>query len=296
MLVYPLVGEMMDNTLDMLVEYSKKGKIITRPIMREIINIVSLHKELDEYIWATVFKRLEESTAVYQFYNNTIVVDQSRFKDLYNHVKNGLKEYKCSAFERHMSANTMLYHILLHEVEHALQVKQSLNFDLCFENRLLAISLYTDNKILDLDEDDFILLYLGLGDEELSKGRRADEKLRNKYKNNAPFERLANINSVKDVISTLNLDKAKLHIIIDAFENSLISYYLSGYWQNGSGPTERYLRAYRNLNIVGSEYLFENDYNELLKETRNSSLEEKMTLGLNITRKEHIGMKDKYLS
>lgn len=293
----------MDNILKSLLDFSGKGEIIDRDFMINTIESVAKAKRLKSYIKRVEFKKLEsyetnigtiEIPAFYCILTKEIELDidivEMVLEQLYKTVN-----WEFSNYEHYVFRNIMLLHILLHEIEHASEHKQSRIKNGSIKNILLAIMMHTDNVVLDLDYYDRYLIFTkGILNNKQAEIIYQDFLLNNelekKYRNASLVERLANIVPYQNIYKMVNPIKAEIPHVINYLEASIINSCVKYYkLENNqiSCPTIKYLEDIRRIGISGIEKHFNDEYYKKMDEASAYSLKKRLILGINISPEEY---------
>ncbi len=175
-----------------------------------------------------------------------------------------------TGIEYAMYLNSILSQVILHELEHIVQYKTVLTSNDSIEKTLLS--------------------------SDLSKAKTEEEKkllrkLEKKYYKFEPAERLAQINSYKTLLNTLNLRKNEIERLYELEKNLLISETLNAHPEAkklGGCPSFVYLNGVGRKDIWESLPFYDEEKEKLLENvTKEYSLEKRLTLGLPITSKEY---------
>lgn len=285
----------MDNILDLLVEYSKKRRYVDEPFISKAVEISIEDKDLKDYIKnvsfdipSSVKMCCNSAVMLYDSYFRKIIVNKNELVYLRNSFK--LKNAHFSEFERILSRNAFLLHIVLHEVEHANQFKKSKIDGDNFECLLLAICNHTVNEFFKRSMLEQYLIIKGYEfiNPQLYRDIVLNVQIKKQYDDDHPMERMAQIYSLKDVKSMLEQIPEDISRVIELFQRLLATSYLSGYnpLAISTSPTERYLEDYKKLGISGTGAHFNEAFEIAMNKAKNGSLENRLTLGLPITKKE----------
>lgn len=142
----------MENILDLLYEYSKRGKNVDKAFMDKVIKVMIREKDLNDYIKRVRFKNLssckinhggKDIPMVYNTYTREILLDNNNIILFQKKLE---KLILFRDFEQVLSINAMLTQALLHEIEHANQTKKSMIRNEEFENLLLGVNCHVDNE------------------------------------------------------------------------------------------------------------------------------------------------------
>jgi len=285
----------MEKILELLTKYSANGKMVDKDFIEETVSILTRLKDLKTFIEGVEYNydgeyincSNEEAVAGYSLFNKKVYVNDELIPNVYHSTLEELDQYECSDFARSIAANGMILSILLHEVEHASQYKRSRGVNDSFENRLLAICFHTDFEKLRLNKNN------KEASEAFINDRIVDNELKASFSDISPYERLAWIDSMIELIELLLPLEVEVSEIIDSFQGMLDHHYMNGY-TGTMGPTIKYLRKYRNLLINGTDEFFDEHYHKLFNAANNDDIEKRVRLGLSLTRKEHKFLSQNY--
>ena len=281
----------MDKTLDLLIKYSQEGKIVDKDFMREIAKTQIYDKSLEQYIKKIYFSRIlnysknyPKLMGAYIYYFKIIIMDERLLSLAYNAIR---KRLTGENFTGNIISNTMILHYFLHEIEHANQYKKSLAPNETLENLLLAICFHVDNEIMKkVGPIEYLLSNLNkkaYSEKKIYEDETQMNKLESTYASCVIYERLADILSLQevlDIIKPLEMEEANQYL-----KAELTTYLRRGY-EEGVSPVEKYLLDFKKLNIIGSEKYFEEGFSEVVNDCRDYSFEQRLTLGLPLTKKE----------
>lgn len=289
----------MDNVLDVLVEYSKRGKKADRKFIKKVIKVMIEEKELKDYIKKIRFVDMskiesyypenERGVMAYRCWNGEILIDEGDIEFLCKLMEEYIGK-DSREFEKIISCNALVLQVLLHEIEHANQYKKSKINDTDFENILLSICNYANNEFFKESKlNQLIIIKKGLYlNRQLYYDLKLSGEIEIKYSSSSPTERMANIYSTNDVITILEQIK-DIPGPIKFFQDFLISQRLNGYDLKKTivSPTLRYLDDFKKLGISGVNQYFDEDFETSLNKANNDSLENRLLLGLPITEEEY---------
>lgn len=289
----------MDNVLDVLVEYSKRGKKADRIFIKKVIKVMIEEKELKDYIKKIRFVDMskiesyypenERGVMAYRCWNGEILIDEGDIEFLCKLMEEYIGK-DSREFEKIISCNALVLQVLLHEIEHANQYKKSKINDTDFENILLSICNYANNEFFKESKlNQLIIIKKGLYlNRQLYYDLKLSGEIEIKYSSSSPTERMANIYSTNDVITILEQIK-DIPGPIKFFQDFLISQRLNGYDLKKTivSPTLRYLDDFKKLGISGVNQYFDEDFETSLNKANNDSLENRLLLGLPITEEEY---------
>lgn len=133
--------------------------------------------------------------------------------------------------------NIYVMHVILHEIDHVIQFKNSKN-----KSNLTEEIMYLTNNVSKIINSR--LLSQDLTDEELIKKVKKIESIFSAMWEYAPHERLAEYNSYKKILEITDEIKNKIPSVYEYIKFYLNTLLLQGYVENDtSSPTEIYFEA-----------------------------------------------------
>lgn len=290
----------MENILDLLYEYSKKGKQVDKEFIDKTIKIMIREKNLSDYIKKIRFENLssckinhggKDTPMAYDTYAKEILLDNNNII-LFQKMLENLFQFK--NFEQVLAINAILTQALLHEIEHANQLRKSIIINEEFENLLLDVNYHVDNEFFKESKiSQLLILKMGIYlNSQLSYNSNLQQKLNTKFKKSIPIERMANIYSTQEVNDMLvQISKNEcIENVTSLFDLLLAKFQLNGYNNNNGiimSPTKRYLEEVKKLNIIGMNEHFTEYFNMIMLKFQNASLENRLLLGLDISDEEY---------
>lgn len=301
----------MDNILDLLYEYSRRGLYIDNDFMSKVIKILIKENNLRGFVKRINFCSLskdstnhneDDTPMAYSYYTRKILIDTDKVNIFRRIAKELTCDLNLSYFEQILLSNSLATHALLHEVEHPYQYKKSMIRNENFENLLLGVCCHIDNTFF-MESKLAQLLMLKKGiylNPQLYHNLRLQLQLERIFGASIPMERMANIHSTQEVNNMLaQISKIDcIDKVISFFDSLLASYQLNGYNFNDSiipSPTKRYLEEVKKSNIVGMDIHFTESFDMAMSKAQNDSLEKRLLLGLDITEEEQQQMKMRLL-
>lgn len=266
----------MDNILDLIVEYSKKSKLIDTEFLRKISKIMIKEKSLEDYIdivymepdLSATYK--EGCLGYYDVRTKELVMSEQGIMENYiwAQEKSGAELTK---YEEFLLANVLEVQVILHEFEHVNQMRK---IDLCndFEALLLKVSCSFD-------------LYYG---EEILKGNDVEklfyEWFKSKYYGNMPNERLAENYSRIEIYKIMKVlfddINPQIKMILRKHINGAL---IRGYDENNLEPTESFLIDYDGLLFSKPNPLLNVEFYEALAAEKEKDFKDRLFLGLGLT-------------
>ena len=235
----------MENILDLLYEYSKRGKNIDKEFMDKVIKIMTTEKGLRNFIKRVRFEDLssyrinhdEANTPMaYDPYAKKILLDSHNIEIFRDEIKKLTLNSNFSDFEQALSSNSILTQALLHEIEHANQYRKSMIRDENFENLLLGVCCHIDNDFFKESKfSQFLMLKRGIYlNPQLYYNLALQQQLNVKFKASNPIERMANIHSTQEINGMLvQINKNDcIENVISLFDSLLAGFQLNGYNSN----------------------------------------------------------------
>lgn len=235
---------MYNELLRIVYDYSKKGKILDPNAIESIVDIVVRNRDLNDYVKRINFKKanpLNKDNELmfmgYNFQNKQINVycdSLNKFILLNNSLLyNGI--YKL---------NFSLLQFILHELEHSNQHKV-MDYNNNTLSKLLKITSGGLFNNLDINVVKDKLLSEGFTMKQIITYYEHQKKQYDEYYDLCLAERLADINSNKDLIKILESEKSKLFDVYIYFYYNWLSNYLRGYkYEMGvlTSPTISYVK------------------------------------------------------
>lgn len=272
----------MDNIFDMLLEYTKLGRIVDRQFIEHAVNTLKHEKDVADYAHTLTFKNFSLNKDVVMTYKSgsrEVIVKKRGIKSV---IKLFNSFDKASSFERLLLINTYILKTVIHELNHADEYKESLGFDKNFESTYFRFRYSSLNELQRLTNTsnpitrNFIATY-----------KKADFlfKLDKIYGQTNLSERLADIKADTDILSLIcDLDQ-DLYETVRYYASSLTNSYIRGFNHNGkiSAPTMRYLDDCALMNLP----LYHETREKALELAATGSFESRLRFGLPITSEEY---------
>ena len=278
--------------LKLIYNYSVNGKLVDPNFISKLVEIVVSKNSLDNYVKNVQFTNQLKKTddgatcASYNPLSMKILIDYESLqivmenRSFYDQLFNELEQI--------MFRNIQITQIILHELEHAVQNKQADNkSDNSIEAKLARASLFLEQAIKNpkflnsLSRDGIpskdIIAYKSL--------------MYDKYYKLNPIEKLANVNSAKTILSSLDAIKNYIPNLYE-FQNAiLVEEMLKGYidsWNQGICPTQVYLDGNRQSNVWTDMDFYDQDSNQLMKNVcKKYDLSRRLSLGLPVNADEY---------
>ena len=258
----------MENILEIIYSYSKKKILLDKKAIDKIIEIFKREYNLDILYETTIIQYSNKdyhNKDLSNYYDGSIYIYLAR---IYAYLKkypinNYINNKTLSTFERFLINNLFILKTVFHELEHAIQDQLFISGknDTIEEqlSRIELLHIEDYNRIYDID-------------------RRLYNKLHNQYKENYDssfLERMADINSYKKALKTLESVKDQLGKIYEYEELLLLYIHMNTYKTYQDNPTVRFFTSIDKQDEISSIPLDGLDYSQRLK------------LGLNLSRTEY---------
>ena len=283
--------------LELLYDYSMRDKRLDRAFIDRVLEYY--WNGLKGYLESIKFESIKQDVkdpnlyipAAYAFLTKQIVIDEKAIEEAFPYRMLNLQMLHFEGFDRIFAYNVELLRTLLHEIDHAVQFKKGSENIESFEGSLMNLCFYPEIEMFGRSElRKYIYLFfdfmkysnLGRMYKDLS------EKYNHLFGRSSPFERLAHIDSNKQVIGLLemfNADIKKIPKVLKYYKYELLDFYMQGYdkTQEDQAPTVRYIHGirdlgYRKLNKVAASV--ENRFDEI------TIVDDKIKYGLDVTDKE----------
>ena len=273
--------------LRLIYDYSVKGKIADSKFIDKIIEIVVTKRNLDDYVQDVIFTdQLDKSDdmvvfAEYNYFCRKISMDFESVQLLLKHA--GKYDPLFNTLEQVMFRNFTITQIILHELEHAHQYMQAdNNIDNSVETKLFRESFRLD----------LVMNRKFLSGEISGSDFDTYKELCRQFYVFDPLERLAQINSFRTVVSSIEAIKDCVPGLYEFESASLTEAMISGYveaYEKGSvSPTQFYLFSL-GQSSVWSEFDFYDDNAEKLENKLRSkyNLGERFKFGLPVSNEEY---------
>lgn len=266
----------MDNILDIVYDYSIRGKMLDEPAVDRIIEIA---KNLEHLSNVSEVERefsipYGKNYTLASFSDDTksvILYPFALFKHFYTGgYKSSLKlENELNPFERILRKNLHMVFIIFHELEHAYQYKNRKKNNIEMELANLEITYIEDMS--DRDDGFCVMPAKNKISEKIKRSKICSRNYSISF-----IERMANTNAiikVQEMIKDLDSDKLE-----ELYDSLLLSLYMSTYIDEYDSPTKRFFREikrnHRFANIIGK---YEPSYEDRLKYGLNLTSDEYQT-------------------
>ena len=281
--------------LKLIYDYSVNGKLVDSKFIDKIIEIVVSRKSLNNYVRNVRFtNKLEKNDyavvcAAYSPLSMEMLVD---YESIQIAMEN--RSYYDQLFhslEQIMFRNLTIAQYILHELEHAFQNKQADNkSDNSIEAKLVNASIVLEqamknprvlNALLkgEIPAQDFIIYTL------------QNRELYKQYYALNPIERLAQVNSFRTIVDSIEPIKEYIPNLYEFKQASLVEEMLRGYtdsWNQGICPTQVYLFGTRQSNVWSELDFYDQDSGQLMKNVSDKyNLARRLSLGLPVSYDEY---------
>ena len=281
--------------LKLIYDYSVNGKLVDSKFIDKLIEIVVSKKSLNNYVRNVKFtNKLEKNDyrvycAAYSPLSMEILVD---YESIQIAMENrSYYERLFQSLEQIMFRNLTITQYILHELEHAFQNKQADDkSDNSIEAKLVNASFVLEqamknprvlNALLkgEIPVQDFIIYTL------------QNRKLYKQYYALNPTERLAQVNSFRTIVDSIEPIKKYIPNLYEFEQASLVEAMLRGYtdsWNQGICPTQVYLFGTGQSNVWSELDFYNRDYSQLMKNVSDRyNLAKRLSLGLPVSYDEY---------
>lgn len=280
----------------LFLDYSINKKIINGDYIDKLIEIVVNGKELKEYVkdYKIDNKTIQENNIIANYDASTKIINLY-WKELYNYLKESMEYmYLFTETETHLYLNLIATQIILHEIEHANQLK-IMDKENNIESRIL--------KLCEFEEKSEIEALIKRGkisevEAYLYRIQKMDEYIEKYYKYYlyVPHERLAEIKTYQEIIDTLYVIKEHAKNIIKFEESNKLASALRGYNNDSYSPTITYLTNQDRIKDLKEFDWYSDNKEETIKLSKEKyNLKDRMKYGLPIDEHEHQFVKEIFL-
>lgn len=276
----------------LIYDYSVNGKLADTKFIGKIIEIVVSKKSLNNYVRNVQFtNELEKkdylvACASYSTLSMEILVD---YESIAIAMEN--RSYYDQLFhslEQIMFRNLTIAQYILHELEHAFQNKQADNkSDNSIEAKLVNASLVLEQAMKNPRVINALLKDESLAQDFIRYALQNRELYKQYYALN-PIERLAQVNSFRTIVDTIEPIKKHIPNLYEFEQASLVEEMLRGYtdaWdQQGICPTQVYLVGTRQSNVWFELDFYDQNPSQLLKNaSKRYNLARRLSLGIPVS-------------
>ena len=276
---------MESRVLELLLDYSTRGKLADRDFVDILINIVVSYKNLSDYIDHVDYVDLDNPTdkeircASYNVVRKQIQISNS---GIYN-VLNAYNIYDSlfDNLESYMFKNIQIAKFVLHELEHAYQYKLTDDKNNnATRNKLLRACFFLEDIVRDANA--FMQFVLSVPD--MDAFMKEYKQTRDGNYDFCPSERMAEIGCQSTILNTLSMIRSDVPNLYDFESTCLDEKYLTGYakaFREGGCPSGLYLKAIKQDDAWKSMDFYSDNYDELVKNVvAMYSLTSRVTMGL----------------
>jgi len=260
--------------ISLIYDYVKNNRVLDKDFIDKILDVVINELELNDYVIDSEIinepgkRRKTYTIAYYNFYSRIIEVN---LQVALERLKEEAKKLRLTSIETSYFIAKELAEAILHELEHASQVKE---YDRDGNNlESLIIKRAFAHKTI-IRSDILLLLMNGYSEKELLM-RYKTIKRGIKYYKYDPLERLADyhaLNYIKEILKELNIgDRVMLHTYYEEYKNYIRGYKLQ------KEPTKFFLAKVGGLK----------DWQEIERLSKDCGLKTRLSLGLPITKDEY---------
>ncbi|MBE6138770.1 MAG: hypothetical protein E7173_03400 [Firmicutes bacterium] len=281
--------------LKLIYYYSVNGKLVDSKFIDKIIEIVVNKKNLDSYVRNVRFtSQLDKNDygvtcAAYSPLSMEVLIDYESIKI----VMENRSSYDClfHSLEQIMFRNLTITQIILHELEHAYQNKQAdSKADSSIEVKLIKASLFLEQAMKNPKFLAAVLKGEIISQDFLTYILQNRELYKQYYALN-PTERLAQINSFRAILTSIEPIKKHIPNLYEFQNASLVEEMLRGYqdsWNEGICPTQVYLFGTRQSKVWLDFDFYNQDSKQLIKTvSEQNNLARRLSLGLPVTYEEY---------
>lgn len=244
----------MENVLRIIYDKSINNKILNLNDIEKILELLVIDKNLNEYILNIDVQLIKSNNlASYSTYDKKITIFSLTIKKMLQNIEKNV--LILNNFEHQLYKNLSILQVLLHEVEHANQIKISYN-DNTLETFIIRISNLVNEK------------------EDLYEF--------------CPTERFAEIKSFEELLFLLNYITKRLDILPKVLETEKSQRLLKGYhyynWLTINSPLITYFISGRKKHLLESFSWFSNNLDDsLIQVCDEYELNERLKYGFPIT-------------
>lgn len=292
----------MFDLLELLFDYSASYRRVDRNFIEHVLSFYwnGLKKYLEHVNYGDVEQNESDPNTfdpmAYSFYEKTIVIDEKVIDENFPKVMYSFQMRGMDEFSRILSYNVEQLYSLLHEIDHSLQYKKGIENVDTFEGLLMYICFYPEIELIGKPNLKNLLL-LGINRSKLVPMLKSLNELKGKFSRAVPYERLADINSLKQTVGLLEVFDAeikKIPEVLSFYKRVLFNKYQVGYDKNqeNSAPLLRYVEEVKKLNYA--------ELNKVIKELEGkyaeiTTVDDRAKFGLNVTSQDFADLKRRVL-
>ena len=281
--------------LKLVYDYSINGKLVDTKFVEKIIEIVVSKKSLNNYVRSVQFTdQLYKDDyrvvcAAYDLLNMRILIDYESIQ-----IDMESRSYYDQLFhklEQVMFKNLTITQYILHELEHAYQNKQTDNkADDSIEAKLINASFVLEQA---MKNPRFLTALLNgkIPAQDFIACMIQNRELYKQYYHLNPTERLAQVNSFRTIINSIDPIKKYIPNLYEFEQASLLEEMLSGYqdsWNQGCCPTQVYLLGIGRSKVWNGFDFYSQDSSQLMKNVcEKYNLVRRLSLGLPVSYDEY---------
>lgn len=272
-------------------EYSIKNKFVDKEFICKLLDIVVRNRKLKEYINKIDFRsNLSDdkkyiTPAEYKPYTKELLIDLETIKNLIE--LNKRYEVLFTPFGVAMFRNLVCVQYILHEVEHAYQMKLADNIQNVSIEAVLSRVCSMMHQTLKNPKVIELLFNGQMSKDDIYKMIAKCKKEYVKYYRFNPIERLAQIKSLNTIRNTIESIKSDVPELYAFFEASVYEEILKSYRESieqDACPTSIYLNATDHGDVWRNFEFYSPDKEELMKNVcEQYDLFQRLTYGLPVT-------------
>ena len=280
--------------LELLYDYSMSDKRLDRAFIDRVLDYYwnGLKGYMESVKYGSTNQTIDDPNmyipAGYSYLRKRIVIDEEEIEKAFPMRMLSFQMLRFDNFSRILAYNVELLLTLLHEIDHALQYKKGTENPESFEGSLLQLCFYPEMEIWGRNElrRYVYLRFKFIHNTNLGKMHNDFSKKFNiEFGMDTPYERLARIDSGKQVLGLLDMfdaDIKKIPVVKNYFKSQLLNFYMQGYDKTKeiTSPIKRYLEGIRNLGYSKLNKLASNVENRFDEIT---VVDDKIKYGLDVT-------------
>lgn len=289
----------MYDLLELLYSYSANERIADRDFIDHVLSYYWVG--LKGYLERLSFKKINQdelpknifSPMAYSFYEKAIIIDEDIIKQNFVNVMLRYQTYGLDQFSRVLAYNADTLFSLLHEIDHAVQHKKSVENNGSFESLLLRLCFYPEIEFL--TRANLTKLKIYFTHSNLVDMVHTFIAINKKFDHTAPYERLTQIDSAKQILGLLevfNADVKNIPDVLKVYKDNLLTQYKMGYEKKNAAPLISYIEEIKKLNYKELNSIIkklEDRFNEI------ETVDDKIRFGLSVTEREFDGLKRRTL-
>lgn len=281
----------MYDLLGLLYDYSVRGRIADREFLDHVLSFY--WSGLKGYLEHLSFEKIKQDNLsenlycpmAYSFYEKSILVDEDIIKQNFPNVMLSFQSFGLDQLSSILAYNSRILAELLHEIDHSVQHKKGVEKKDTLEGKLLNLCFYPEIELLAQPTWRSKLINIFYPSHFVDI-LRSLKNVNDSFGRVAPFERLAQINSIKQVLGlleVLDVDIKKIPDVLKWFKTFLLNQCFVGYENKDSVPLLSYLEEVKKLNYK--------ELNKIICELENhfaeiDTVDDKVKYGLSISSSE----------